>query len=81
MPPPEPCYEAINDRAWAAYGPEPDYEAVDIRWKKAAKRDRPGKPSPQDNLYESVGDMWGGESRGGAGWTATNGLQVYITNL
>lgn len=79
--PSEPCYEAINDRAWAARGPEPDYEAVDVHWKKAAKRDRPGKPSLQDNLYESVGDMWGGESRGGAGWTTANGLQVYITNL
>uniref|UniRef100_A0A803Y8P5 Uncharacterized protein n=1 Tax=Meleagris gallopavo TaxID=9103 RepID=A0A803Y8P5_MELGA len=79
--PPEPCYEAINDRAWAVRGPEPDYEAVDVRWKKAAKRDRPGKASQQDNLYESVGDMWGGESRGGSGWTTANGLQVYITNL
>lgn len=79
--PSEPCYEAINDRAWAARGAEPDYEAVDVRWKKAAKRNRPGKPPQQDNLYESVGDMWGGDPRGGAGWSTTNGLQVYITNL
>lgn len=81
--PPDPCYESINDRAWTAQGrgPEPDYEAVDINWKKAAKRDKPGKLCVPENLYESVVDIWAGEPRKGSARMATNGLEVYITNL
>lgn len=81
--PPDPCYESINDRAWTAQGrsPEPDYEAVDVNWKKAAKRDKPGKPCAPENLYESVGDIWAAESRQASARTAANGLEVYITNL
>ncbi|XP_014729274.1 PREDICTED: lck-interacting transmembrane adapter 1 [Sturnus vulgaris] len=82
--PPDPCYESINDRAWTAQGrgPDPDYEAVDINWKKAAKRDKPGKkPCGPENLYESVVDIWAGESRKASARTAANGLEVYITNL
>ncbi|KAM9648211.1 lck-interacting transmembrane adapter 1 isoform 2-T3 [Morphnus guianensis] len=81
--PPDPCYESINDRAWTAQGrsPEPDYEAVDVNWKKAAKRDKPGKPCAPENLYESVGDIWAAESRRASTRTAANGLEVYITNL
>lgn len=81
--PSDPCYESINDRAWAAQGrgPEPDYEAVDINWKKAAKRDKPGKPCVPENLYESVVDIWAGEPRKASARTAANGLEVYITNL
>ncbi|XP_071303130.1 lck-interacting transmembrane adapter 1 [Agelaius tricolor] len=80
---PDPCYESINDRAWTAQarGPEPDYEAVDMNWKKAAKRDKPGKPCVPENLYESVVDVWAGGSQKGSARTAANGLQVYITNL
>ncbi|KAM9260676.1 lck-interacting transmembrane adapter 1 [Cariama cristata] len=81
--PPDPCYESINDRAWTAQGrgPDPDYEAVDVNWKKAAKRDKAGKPCAPENLYESVGDIWAGESQQGSARTAANGLEVYITNL
>lgn len=81
--PPDPCYESINDRAWTAQsrGPDPDYEAVDINWKKAAKRAKPGKPCVPENLYESVVDVWAGEPRKGSARTAANGLEVYITNL
>ncbi|XP_058706831.1 lck-interacting transmembrane adapter 1 isoform X2 [Poecile atricapillus] len=81
--PPDPCYESINDRAWTAQGrgPDPDYEAVDINWKKAAKRDKPGKPCVPENLYESVVDIWAGEPRKASARTAANGLEVYITNL
>ncbi|KFP71739.1 hypothetical protein N310_07572, partial [Acanthisitta chloris] len=81
--PPDPCYESINDRAWTAqgHGPDPDYEAVDINWKKAGKRDKQGKPSVPENLYESVGDIWAGEPRKASTRTAANGLEVYITNL
>lgn len=81
--PPEPCYESINERAWTARarGPDPDYEAVDVTWKKPAKRDKAGKPSPHENLYESVGEIWAGESRRASGRPAANGLEVYITNL
>ncbi|XP_026718093.1 uncharacterized protein LOC113487609 [Athene cunicularia] len=81
--PPDPCYESINDRAWTAQGrsPDPDYEAVDVNWKKAAKRDRPGKAGAPENLYESVGDVWAGGSRRTSARTAANGLEVYITNL
>ncbi|KAM6378644.1 lck-interacting transmembrane adapter 1 isoform 1-T3 [Pluvialis apricaria] len=80
---PDPCYESISDRAWTAQGrsPEPDYEAVDVNWKKAAKRDKPRKPCTPENLYESVGDIWAGESRRASARTAANGLEVYITNL
>ncbi|KAM6112884.1 lck-interacting transmembrane adapter 1 [Pterocles gutturalis] len=83
FPPPDPCYESISDRAWTAQGrsPDPDYESVDINWRKAAKRDKPGKPGGPENLYESVGDIWAGESRRASGKTAANGLEVYITNL
>ncbi|XP_074461163.1 lck-interacting transmembrane adapter 1 [Larus michahellis] len=81
--PPDPCYESISDRAWTAQGraPDPDYEAVDVNWKKAAKRDKPGKSCAPENLYESVGDIWAGESRRTSARTAANGLEVYITNL
>ncbi|KAM6053752.1 lck-interacting transmembrane adapter 1 [Chlamydotis macqueenii] len=82
--PPDPCYESISDRAWTAQGrsPDPDYEAVDVHWKKAAKRgDKPGKPCAPENLYESVGEIWAGESRRGSARMAANGLEVYITNL
>ncbi|XP_062361353.1 lck-interacting transmembrane adapter 1 [Cinclus cinclus] len=81
--PPDPCYESINNRAWTAQGcgPDPDYEAVDINWKKAAKRDKPGKPCVPENLYESVVDIWAGEPRKASARTAANGLEVYITNL
>ncbi|XP_009471668.1 PREDICTED: lck-interacting transmembrane adapter 1 [Nipponia nippon] len=81
--PPDPCYESINDRAWTAQGrgPDPDYEAVDVNWKKVAKRDKPGKPCAPENLYESVGDIWAGENRRASARTAANGLEVYITNL
>ncbi|KAM6248694.1 LOW QUALITY PROTEIN: lck-interacting transmembrane adapter 1 [Porphyrio hochstetteri] len=81
--PPDPCYESINDRAWTAQGrgPDPDYEAVDTNWKKVAKRAKPGKPCAPENLYESVGDIWAGESRRASARTAANGLEVYITNL
>ncbi|KFO77527.1 hypothetical protein N303_11985, partial [Cuculus canorus] len=81
--PPDPCYESISNRAWTAQrrGPDPDYEAVDINWKKAVKRDKPGKPRVPENLYESVGDIRAGEPRGGLARTAANGLEVYITNL
>ncbi|XP_075577546.1 lck-interacting transmembrane adapter 1 [Pelecanus crispus] len=81
--PPDPCYESINDRAWTAqgHGPDPDYEAVDVNWKKAVKRDKPGKPCAPENLYESVGDVWAGESRRASARTVANGLEVYITNL
>ncbi|GAB0197399.1 lck-interacting transmembrane adapter 1 [Grus japonensis] len=70
-------------RAWTAqgHGPDPDYEAVDMNWKKAAKRDKPGKPCAPENLYESVSDIWAGESRRASARTAANGLEVYITNL
>ncbi|KGM00026.1 hypothetical protein N301_06199, partial [Charadrius vociferus] len=80
---PDPCYESISDRAWTAQGrgPEPDYEAVEVSWKKAAKRDKPRKPCAPENLYESVGDIWAGESRRASARTAANGLEVYITNL
>ncbi|KAI1233444.1 hypothetical protein IHE44_0004621 [Lamprotornis superbus] len=80
--PPDPCYESINDRAWTGRGrgPDPDYEAVDINWKKA-KRDKPGKPCVPENLYESVVDIWAGEPRKASARTAANGLEVYITNL
>lgn len=82
-PLPEPCYESINERAWTARsrGPDPDYEAVDVSWKKPAKRDRAGKPGPHENLYESVGEIWAGGSRRASGRPAANGLEVYITNL
>ncbi|KAM6194666.1 lck-interacting transmembrane adapter 1 [Sarcoramphus papa] len=81
--PPDPCYESISDRAWTAqgHGPDPDYEAVDVNWKKAAKRDKPGKPCAPENLYESVGDIWAAESRRASARMAANGLEVYITNL
>ncbi|XP_074776654.1 lck-interacting transmembrane adapter 1 [Athene noctua] len=81
--PPDPCYESINDRAWTAQGrsPDPDYEAVDVNWKKAVKRDRPGKAGAPENLYESVGDVWAGGSRRTSAKTVANGLEVYITNL
>ncbi|XP_059337024.1 lck-interacting transmembrane adapter 1 [Ammospiza nelsoni] len=81
--PPDPCYESINDRAWTAQarGPEPDYEAVDIHWKQAAKGAKPGKGCVPENLYESVVDVWAGGSQKGSARTAANGLQVYITNL
>ncbi|XP_075624530.1 lck-interacting transmembrane adapter 1 [Balearica regulorum gibbericeps] len=81
--PPDPCYESINDRAWTAQGrgPDPDYEAVDVNWKKAAKRDKPRKACAPENLYESVSDIWAGESRRASARTAANGLEVYITNL
>ncbi|XP_059683396.1 lck-interacting transmembrane adapter 1 [Gavia stellata] len=79
--PPDPCYESISDRAWTAQGRDPDYEAVDANWKKAAKRDKPGKPCAPENLYESVGDIWAGESRRASARVAANGLEVYITNL
>lgn len=76
--PPDPCYESISDRAWSAQGrgPDPDYEAVDVNWKRAAKRDK-----PPENLYESVGDIWAGGSQRAAARTAANSLEVYITNL
>ncbi|KFP97117.1 hypothetical protein N330_10367, partial [Leptosomus discolor] len=83
--PPDPCYESISDRAWTAqghgHGPDPDYETVDVNWKKAAKRDKAGKPCAPENLYESVGDIWAGEPRRASARTAANGLEVYITNL
>ncbi|KAK2520717.1 Lime1 [Columba guinea] len=81
--PPDPCYESISDRAWTAQGrgPDPDYETVDVNWKKAAKRDKPRKSCTPENLYESVGDVWAGESRRASTRTAANGLEVYITNL
>ncbi|RMB95778.1 hypothetical protein DUI87_27891 [Hirundo rustica rustica] len=81
--PPDPCYESINDRACTAQGrgPDPDYEAVDIHWRKAAKRDKPGKDCVPENLYESVVDIWAGEPRKASARTAANGLEVYITNL
>ncbi|XP_027502108.1 lck-interacting transmembrane adapter 1 [Corapipo altera] len=80
---PDPCYESINDRAWTAQGrgPDPDYEAVDINWKKAVKRDKLGKTCVPENLYESVGDIWAGEPRRASTRTTANGLEVYITNL
>ncbi|KAM6298677.1 lck-interacting transmembrane adapter 1 [Aegotheles albertisi] len=83
QPAPDPCYESISDRAWTAQGrgPEPDYEAVDTNWKKAARREKPGKPCAPENLYESVGDVWAGGSRRASARVATNGLEVYITNL
>ncbi|KAJ7418172.1 lck-interacting transmembrane adapter 1 [Pitangus sulphuratus] len=79
----DPCYESINDRAWTAQGrgPDPDYEAVDMNWKKAAKRDKLGKICVPENLYESVGDIWAGEPRRASTRTTANGLEVYITNL
>ncbi|XP_071428995.1 lck-interacting transmembrane adapter 1 isoform X2 [Pithys albifrons albifrons] len=81
--PSDPCYESINDRAWTAQGrvPDPDYETVDINWKKAAKRGKLGKTSVPENLYESVGDIWAGEPRRASTRTTANGLEVYITNL
>lgn len=81
--PSDPCYESINDRAWTAQGrgPDPDYEAVDINWKKVAKRDKQGKSCVPENLYESVVDIWAGEPRKASARTAANGLEVYITNL
>ncbi|XP_065706267.1 lck-interacting transmembrane adapter 1 [Patagioenas fasciata] len=81
--PPDPCYESISDRAWTAQGrgPDPDYETVDVNWKKAAKRDKAGKSCAPENLYESVGDVWAGESQRASTRTAANGLEVYITNL
>ncbi|XP_069727945.1 lck-interacting transmembrane adapter 1 [Phaenicophaeus curvirostris] len=81
--PPDPCYESISDRAWTAqrHGLDPDYEAVDVNWKKAAKREKSGKPCVPENLYESVGGVWAGEPRRGLTRTAANGLEVYITNL
>ncbi|XP_068769090.1 lck-interacting transmembrane adapter 1 [Struthio camelus] len=75
----EPCYESIG--ASARRSPDPDYEAVEADWKKPAKRDESGKPRPAENLYESVGEMWAGEGRRGAGRTAPNGLQVHVTSL
>ncbi|XP_057272590.1 lck-interacting transmembrane adapter 1 [Pezoporus wallicus] len=74
----DPCYESINDRAWTIQGrgPDPDYEAVDVNWKRAAKRDK-----APENLYESVGDIWAGGSQRAAARMASNGLEVYITNL
>ncbi|XP_061217699.1 lck-interacting transmembrane adapter 1 [Neopsephotus bourkii] len=74
----DPCYESINDRAWTPQGrgPDPDYEAVDVNWKRAAKRDK-----APENLYESVGDIWAGGSQRAAARIAPNGLEVYITNL
>ncbi|XP_061865048.1 lck-interacting transmembrane adapter 1 [Colius striatus] len=81
--PPDPCYESISDRAWTAQGrgPDPDYEAVDVNWKKAAKRAQVGQPRGPENLYESVGDVCGAGTRRGAARTAANGLELYITNL
>ncbi|XP_056210349.1 lck-interacting transmembrane adapter 1 [Falco biarmicus] len=81
--PPDPCYESISEKAWTAQGrsPDPDYEAVDVNWKKVVKRDKPRKPCAPENLYESVGDIWAGESRRASARTAANGLEVYITNL
>ncbi|XP_074965371.1 lck-interacting transmembrane adapter 1 [Phalacrocorax aristotelis] len=81
--PPDPCYESISDRAWTAqgHGPDPDYEAVNVNWKKAAKRDKLGKPCAPENLYESVSDIWAGEPRRASARMAANGLEVYITNL
>ncbi|XP_075373519.1 lck-interacting transmembrane adapter 1 [Mycteria americana] len=80
---PDPCYESISDKAWTAQGcgPDPDYEAVDVNWKKVAKRDKPGKPCAPENLYETVGDVWAGESRRASARMVANGLEVYITNL
>ncbi|KAM4649756.1 lck-interacting transmembrane adapter 1 [Amazona ochrocephala] len=76
--PPDPCYESINDRAWTIQGrgPDPDYEAVDVNWKRAAKRDK-----APENLYESVGDIWAGGAQRAGARMAANGLEVYITNL
>ncbi|KAM9372249.1 lck-interacting transmembrane adapter 1 [Phaethornis superciliosus] len=82
--PPDSCYESINDRTWTAQGrgPDPDYEAVDMNWKKAAGREKVGgPPSAPENLYESVGDIWAGGARRASARTAANGLEVYITNL
>ncbi|XP_054248086.1 lck-interacting transmembrane adapter 1 [Indicator indicator] len=78
----DPCYESINDRAWTAQGcgPDPDYEAVDLSWRKVVKRE-PGKDSAPESLYESVGDIWAGEPRRAPARTAASGLEVYITNL
>lgn len=74
----DPCYESINDRAWTTQGrgPDPDYEAVDVNWRRVAKRDK-----APENLYESVGDIWAGGSQRAAARMAANGLEVYITNL
>lgn len=79
----DPCYESISDRAWTAQGrgPDPDYEAVDMSWKKVVKQERAGRGSAPEDLYESVGDIWAGESRRASGRAAANGLEVYITNL
>ncbi|XP_068006384.1 lck-interacting transmembrane adapter 1 [Melanerpes formicivorus] len=78
----DPCYESVSDRAWAARGrgPDPDYEAVDLSWRKVV-RGEPGKASAPESLYESVGDIWAGEPRRASARTAANGLEVYITNL
>ncbi|XP_051488711.1 lck-interacting transmembrane adapter 1 [Apus apus] len=81
--PPDPCYESISDRAWTAQcrGPDPDYEAVGMSWKKVERREKPGKPRAPENLYESVGDIWAGGSHRASTRTVANGLEVYITNL
>ncbi|KAG6938526.1 Lck interacting transmembrane adaptor 1 [Chelydra serpentina] len=81
----EPCYESINDGSWTEHGrtpaPEPAYEAVDVNWKKPKKRDKSSKNCPTENLYESISEMWEGDSRNTTTVTAPNGLEVYITDL
>ncbi|KAM6404218.1 lck-interacting transmembrane adapter 1 [Rhynochetos jubatus] len=81
--PPDPCYESISNRAWTAQGrgPDPDYEAVEVNWKKAAKWAKPGQPCAPENLYETVGDVWAGGAQRASARTVPNGLEVYITNL
>ncbi|KAJ7417472.1 Lck interacting transmembrane adaptor 1 [Willisornis vidua] len=76
------CWDGTGNAPRAqGHGPDPDYETVDINWKKAAKRGKLGKTCVPENLYESVGDIWAGEPRRASTRTTANGLEVYITNL
>lgn len=81
----EPCYESISDGSWTEHGrnpaPEPSYEAVDVNWKKPKRRDKSTRNCPAENLYESISEMWEGDSRNTATLAAPNGLEIYVTDL
>ncbi|XP_067410694.1 lck-interacting transmembrane adapter 1 [Emydura macquarii macquarii] len=81
----EPCYESISDGSWTDRGqnpaPEPAYEAIDVNWKKPKRRDKSTKNCPAENLYESISEMWEGESRSTTTLQAANGLEIYVTDL
>ncbi|XP_074867630.1 lck-interacting transmembrane adapter 1 [Carettochelys insculpta] len=81
----EPCHESIGEGAPAGHSrnpaPEPAYEAVDIKWKKFRRKDKSTMNCPAENLYESISEMWEGESRNTVTLMAPNGLEIYITDL